>query len=62
MSLGLGGTVYSSFPDLGNQREQEEDSDADDHSLGTFRAFFWAKDATLEEVVISVLISVKRRH
>lgn len=62
MSLELGRMVYSSFPDLGNEREQEEDSESDDHSLSTFRAFVWATDATLEispchMVVISVLIS-----
>lgn len=63
MSLELDGMVYSSFLDLDNQMEQEEDSDSDGHSLGTFLAFFWAMDATLEEVGISVLKSVgKRKH
>lgn len=57
MSLELSGMFYSSFPDLDNQMEQEEGSDCDDHFLGTFLAFFWAKDATLEEVGISVLKS-----
>lgn len=63
MSLELDGMAYSSFLDLDNQMEQEEDSDSDGHSLGTFLAFFWAMDATLEEVGISVLKSVgKRKH
>lgn len=57
MLLELGDMVYSSFPDLDNQMEQEEGSDFDDHFLGTFLAFFWAKGATLEEVGISVLKS-----
>lgn len=57
MSLELDGMVYSSFLDLDNQMEQEEDSDSDGHFLGTFLAFFWAMDATLEEVGISVLKS-----
>lgn len=57
MSLELDGMVYSSFLDLDNQMAQEEDSDSDDHSLGTFLAFFWAMDATLEEVGRSVLKS-----
>lgn len=57
MSLELGDTVYFSFPGLDNQMEQEEDSDSDGHSLGTFLVFSWAKGATLEEVGISVLKS-----
>lgn len=57
MLLELGDTVYSFFPDLDNQMEQEEDSDSDDHSLGTFLAFFWAKGATMEEVGTSILKS-----
>lgn len=57
MLLELGDMVYSSFPDLDNQMEQEEGSDFDDHFLGTFLTFFWAKGATLEEVGISVLKS-----
>lgn len=59
MLLELGDTVYSSFPDLDNQMEQEEGSDSDGHSLGTFLVFFWAKDATSEEAGISVLKSGK---
>lgn len=43
---------YSSFPDSDNQMEQEEGSDSDGHSLGTFLAFFWAKGAIWEEVGI----------
>lgn len=61
MLLELGDMVYSSFPDLDNQMEQEEGSDFDDHSLGTFLVFFWVKGATLEEVGISPLKSVKKR-
>lgn len=58
MLLELGGMVYySSFPDVDNQMEQAEGSDTDGHSLGTSLAFFWAKDATLEEVGISILKS-----
>lgn len=49
--------IYSSFPDLDNQMEQEEGSDSDGYSLGTFLAFSWAKDATWEEVGISILKS-----
>lgn len=52
---------YSSFPDSDNQMEQEEGSDSDGHSLGTFLAFFWEKGAKLEEVGISVLKSVRKR-
>lgn len=63
MSLESGDMVYSFFPDLDNQMEQEEGSDSGDHSLGTFLAFFWVKGATLEEVGILVLKSVeKRKH
>lgn len=61
MLLELGDTVYSSFPDLDNQMEQEEGSDSDGHSLGTFLVFFWAKDATSEEAGISVLKSAWKR-
>lgn len=57
MLLELGDMVYSFFPDLDNRMEQEEGSDSDDHSLGTFLAFFWAKGATLEEAGISILKS-----
>lgn len=55
MSLELGDMVYSSFPDLDNQMEQEVGSDSDGYSLGTLLVFFWAKDATLEWVGISAL-------
>ena len=60
MLLELGDMVYSSFPDLDNQMEQEEGSDFDDHSLGTFLVFFWVKGATLEEAGISALKSGTR--
>lgn len=60
MSLESGDMVYSFFPDLDNQMEQEEGSDSGDHSLGTFLAFFWVKGATLEEVGILVLKSGKQ--
>lgn len=60
MSLEWSDRVYSSFPDWDNQMELEEGSDSDDHFLGTFLVFSWAKDATLEEVGISVLKSDTR--
>lgn len=60
MSPESGDMVYSSFPDWGNQMEQEAGSDVGDYSLCTSLAFFWAQGATSEEVGTSALKSGKQ--